>query len=507
MLGRLEVSETGQSTIRYDLMDGRSLKFADTTRADTPFVSDPFTPSPAGLDGDDGPELKMRAPTLWAALNLAARRPDGATPSVLISLTQNASSFAETCANLMDAWQDRPLPDYRSLETGDDSWARCLAAAADYFTTDSVEYRLLARGIALHHGKMPGLLARRLKIIIDHRYVSVIIATSTLSEGVNIPVNYLLIPSVYCANELLPLQEFSNLIGRAGRPGVATEGSALVVLPKRTLERNQFGQTVSSYSRQWNGYEELVKNLEAATTAAASLLPEDQASSPLRHLLEALKSAWASLIDGGTDDEFKVWLDQTAIAPPDQETVPAAYDYLDTLDAFLIASVEEIEELLEGEIEGPALEEELTATWRRTYAFAASHDEAHLAAIWLGRGHAIKRHYPDPIERRRLYRTSLSPRSARSLLAHAEAIRAKLAEGRDYAEWNTEQQFAFVQGILALLSEIPSFRIQKILGRKRNFGDWPKILRWWLEGHVAPATQVLRSYELVFVCCRQLHLS
>jgi len=43
MLGRLEVSETGQCVIRYDLMDGCSLKFEDTTRADTPFVSDPFT--------------------------------------------------------------------------------------------------------------------------------------------------------------------------------------------------------------------------------------------------------------------------------------------------------------------------------------------------------------------------------------------------------------------------------------------------------------------------------
>ncbi len=59
----------------------------------------------------------------------------------------------------MDAWQDRPLPDYRSFKADDDSWARCLAAAADYFTIESVEYRLLAHGIALHHGKMPGLLA------------------------------------------------------------------------------------------------------------------------------------------------------------------------------------------------------------------------------------------------------------------------------------------------------------------------------------------------------------
>jgi superfamily II RNA helicase len=85
---------------------------------------------------------------------------------------------------------------------------------------------------------MPGLLARRLKVLIDRGYVRVIIATSTLSEGVNIPVNFVLIPSVCRGPSVLSLQEFTNLIGRAGRPGIATEGSALVVLPERTDTRS-----------------------------------------------------------------------------------------------------------------------------------------------------------------------------------------------------------------------------------------------------------------------------
>jgi len=480
MLGRLEVSENGQSTIRYDLMDGRSLKFEDTTRADTPFVSDPFPPSPPGLEGDDGPELRMRAPTLWAALNLAARRPDGSTPSVLISLTQNASGFAKTCVELMDAWQGQSLPAYRVVDLEDAAWTRCLAAAADYFTIDSVEHRLLTHGIALHHGKMPSLLARRLKTVIDRGYVRVIIATSTLSEGVNIPVNYLLIPSVYRGEAVLPLQEFSNLIGRAGRPGVATEGSALVVLPRRTTETNRYGQTVYTYSRQWNGYEQLVRDLESAATAAASLVPDDLASSPLRHLLDALQSAWTALTGGGSEAEFLLWLDQTAVETSSPLTIPPAHEYLDALDAFLIASIQEIEDLMSIDLTGPALEAELMTIWRRTYAFAASHGEAKLGAIWLARGRAIKRHYPSKAERRSLYRASLSPRSGRILLARAEAVRAKLGEGREYARWNADQQLVFIQGVLALLSEVPSFEIARILGRKKNFDDWTKILRWWL---------------------------
>lgn len=199
------------------------------------------------------------------------------------------------------------------------------------------QYRLLARGIVVHHGKMPGLLARRLKTVIDRGYVRVIIATSTLSEGVNIPVNFLLIPSVFRSNGELPLQEFSNLIGRAGRPGVATEGSALVVLPERTYEK-RFGRIVPTYDRQWNGYESLVAQLEAATAAVGDLIPDDQASSPLAHLLRELERTWKAVVGGGTEAEFIAWLEQTAVTEQ-ASYPPSSHDYLDSLDAFLIAAI------------------------------------------------------------------------------------------------------------------------------------------------------------------------
>ena len=478
MLGRLEVRPTGQFAIRYNLMDGHSLKFNDERRDDSPFVPDPFPPVPGGINAGDGPEVRMRAPTLWAALNLAAKRPDGSTPSVLISLTQNIDTFAAACAELLDGWQAIALPDYWSIDDGNEIWERCLATAIDYFTADSVEYRLLARGIVMHHGKMPGLLARRLKTVIDRGYVRVIIATSTLSEGVNLPVNFLLIPSVFRSNAEMPLQEFSNLIGRAGRPGVATEGSALVILPERTYER-RLGQVVPTYNRQWNGYESLVAQLEATTGAVGALIPDDQASSPLAHLLRELEREWTAVVRGGTEAEFIAWLEQTAVADETEDS-PPSHDYLDSLDAFLIAAIQEVEELRGIELDAPQLEMELAKIWRRTYAFAASHGEAHLAAIWLARGRAVKVQYPDSDQRRRLYKTSLTPRSAKLLLNRAEEIRSKLVGGHDYADWNSEEQFVFIRDVLALLSEIPIFAIAKKLGRKKNFDDWPKLLRWWL---------------------------
>lgn len=476
MLGHLEVSQAGHFTIRYDLMDGRPLRFEDERPQDTPYARRPFPSVPGGIR-EGGPEVAMRAPTLWAALQMAAERPDGTRPTVLISLTQSVEAFSRTAADLMDEWDDVELPPYQALQPEDERWIRCLAAAADYFSVDSVEYRLLQRGIAVHHGKMPGLMARRLKVLIDGGLIRVIIATSTLSEGVNIPVNYLLIPSVFRANTPFTLQEFTNLIGRAGRPGVATEGHALVVLPQRTTTRRH-GRNITTPSRQWDGYLDLIQQIEQTVAAAQQGAPEDAASSPLGQLLFAIEQAWLQIVPNGTQAQFDAWLEQTAVGGAGE--LSTAEVHLDALDGFLIATLQEVEELTNHELTNQEIEDELQRVWRHTYAFAAAISEERLRNIWLRRGRAIKTVYPDATQRRRIYKTSLSPSSASNLINQVDALRNKLIEGSDYVDLTTDEKLEFIGEVLELLSAIPVFRVGTDLGRRRNFTDWQRLLRWWL---------------------------
>jgi hypothetical protein len=142
--------------------------------------------------------------------------------------------------------------------------------------------------------------------------------------------------------------------------------------------------------------------------------------------------------------------------------------------------------------------------------------EARLAQIWLARGRAIKTQYPDGAQRRRIYKTSLSPRSATTVLDLAEAVRAMLQDGAGYARWTSEQRFTFIRDVLALLSQVPSFRIATTLGRRQNFQDWPRLLRWWLAKATLPAQPAPREPDQLaaathimgqaFDCaCRSLH--
>ena len=482
MLGRLEISRTGQFDIRYDLMDGRTLEFEDERTDDRPYIPRPFPAVPGGVDSSLGVEKSLRGATLWAALHLAAERPDGTKPTVMISLTQNVSTFAEDCANLLEKWMSAevPFPNYWSVPDSDPHWQGCLAAAEDYFTRDSFEYRLLVHGIAVHHVQMPGLLARRLKLAIDRGNVRVVIATSTLSEGVNIPVNTLLIPSLHRSASVFQVNEFSNLIGRAGRPGVATEGNALVILP----ERERRGRTREFvWNRTWDGYEKLVGELKEATELASNgdlSVEEGTGNSALAILLKRLRDAWEELSGSDDDDAFTEWLEETAIVDGDGGGDDSEA-LLDTLDGLLIAAIQEIEQMHTSALSSSELEAELSALWRRTYAHVTAEEEDRLAQTWLGRGRAITSLYPDPNRRRQLYKTSLPPRSGSILLERFEEIQTTLQAGNDYSDRTTEQQFQFVRSVIALLGEVPAFRISTKLGRKRTpFTDWERLLRWWL---------------------------
>ena len=59
-----------------------------------------------------------------------------------------------------------------------------------------------------------------------------IVCTSTLAQGVNLPIRYLIFTNIYQAGEKIRVEVFHNLIGRAGRSGLQTEGTILFADPE-----------------------------------------------------------------------------------------------------------------------------------------------------------------------------------------------------------------------------------------------------------------------------------
>jgi helicase len=53
------------------------------------------------------------------------------------------------------------------------------------------------------------------------------VCTSTLAQGVNLPIRYLIVTGVYQGADRILVRDFHNLLGRAGRAGMHTEGSVI----------------------------------------------------------------------------------------------------------------------------------------------------------------------------------------------------------------------------------------------------------------------------------------
>ncbi|MEW6266168.1 MAG: DEAD/DEAH box helicase [Thermodesulfobacteriota bacterium] len=96
---------------------------------------------------------------------------------------------------------------------------------------DAPASRSAAHGIFSHHGNTPHGIRLAVEYAMREDLVRFVVCTSTLAQGVNLPIRYLIVTSVYQGMERIKVRDFHNLIGRAGRAGMHTEGSILFADP------------------------------------------------------------------------------------------------------------------------------------------------------------------------------------------------------------------------------------------------------------------------------------
>ncbi|OQA89170.1 MAG: ski2-like helicase [bacterium ADurb.Bin236] len=82
-------------------------------------------------------------------------------------------------------------------------------------------------GVFAHHGNTPHGIRLAIEHALQKGLVHFVACTSTLAQGVNFPVRYLIVTSIYQGEERIKVRDFHNLIGRAGRSGMYTEGSII----------------------------------------------------------------------------------------------------------------------------------------------------------------------------------------------------------------------------------------------------------------------------------------
>jgi superfamily II DNA/RNA helicase len=104
--------------------------------------------------------------------------------------------------------------------------------ATQHFGADSIVTKAAALGVFVHHGTTPQGLRLSIEHAMQGELIKLVICTSTLAQGVNLPIRYLIVSGVNQGAERIKTRDFQNLIGRAGRAGMHTEGLVLFADPK-----------------------------------------------------------------------------------------------------------------------------------------------------------------------------------------------------------------------------------------------------------------------------------
>ncbi|MFJ6272546.1 DEAD/DEAH box helicase [Pseudarthrobacter oxydans] len=150
-------------------------------------------------------------------------------------------------------------------------------------------------GIFAHHADTP----RGIRLAIEHAMkfdrAKFVVCTSTLAQGVNFPLKYLIVTTTQQGGERILVRDFHNLVGRAGRSGMHTEGSVIFSTPTIYDERNSGG---------WYNWQKTVRlldsaNMEPSGSSILSLFePYNQRRTPNQpgtRVVQEMRPEWLNL--------------------------------------------------------------------------------------------------------------------------------------------------------------------------------------------------------------------
>lgn len=148
------------------------------------------------------------------------------------------STFTSICDLLVD-YYDRglalPPPSTSSAQSELDKIAYLSSL---HFGDEFIFTRSISLGILPHSSNIPNGVRVSVEWAMESNKSVLVVCTSTLAQGVNLPIRYLVVSSTFQAGQEITTRDFHNLIGRAGRAGYHTEGSVIFAATDVFDQRN-----------------------------------------------------------------------------------------------------------------------------------------------------------------------------------------------------------------------------------------------------------------------------
>ncbi|WP_328486094.1 DEAD/DEAH box helicase [Streptomyces zaomyceticus] len=319
---------------------------------------------------------------------------------------------------------------------------------------------LVLQGIAYHHGTVPQPVRHLLERAYRDGALRVLCATSTLSQGMNLPVKTVLVHSTWRNQEQIGVREFWNAAGRAGRAFQETEGHVVLIakdakdarsLRGRYLDKDNIEPVLSTIGAL---YHRLAITRLGARPAPGQNLTDIELPDPEQDEL----TDWAQ----GLDLQLLTMLAEEVVDTPDQQLLEdAAHDLLaHTLGGHQIGAQE----------------------WSLKP----------LARFTARRVAALARQLPDPAARAAILRTGLSLQGGLDAITAAEQLAITLTEHPgllDPATWP-----ALRDTVLTAATKIQELR-RSATAKDRPIGAVVPLAGDWIAGWTFQ--EIHSHYQLV----------
>ncbi len=100
--------------------------------------------------------------------------------------------------------------------------------------------RLLSKGIAVHHSGLSDEVRVLIEWLMERGKLNILVATTTIAQGINFPVSTIIMASIaYPYTSEMPIRDFWNLVGRAGRAGQNDVGMIGITIGARNDNQKQ----------------------------------------------------------------------------------------------------------------------------------------------------------------------------------------------------------------------------------------------------------------------------
>ncbi|MGX5856496.1 DEAD/DEAH box helicase [Dyadobacter jiangsuensis] len=183
--------------------------------------------SPLGRQKKEQP-ADLKGKTIFAAWKFAS---EGKRVLIFITQANWVEGFGIAAENLVSRGY------LGSLLDNQDDVARALEIGTEWLGPSHPAVKALKIGVAIHHGELPNPFLREIELLLAKGKIRVIVASPTLSQGLNVNAAVLLVPYLVRAGEIISGEEFANVAGRAGRAFVDVEGFVVHIVEDNLEQR------------------------------------------------------------------------------------------------------------------------------------------------------------------------------------------------------------------------------------------------------------------------------